>query len=110
MIIEGSHRPRMAPEARPVHNGAGPPVKHGSLRTVGSRWEQKPLGGVLSVAQRSSFVVVANRLPVDEVTAPDGEKQWRPSPGGLVTALHPVLTEHRGTWIGWAGGDGPAPE
>nr|ABV26721.1 trehalose-6-phosphate synthase [Actinoplanes sp. SN223/29] len=62
------------------------------------------------MAQRSSFVVVANRLPVDEVTLPSGEKQWRSSPGGLVTALHPVLTEHRGTWIGWAGGDGPAPE
>ena len=40
----------------------------------------------------------------------DGERQWRPSPGGLVTALHPVLVEHRGTWIGWAGGDGEAPE
>jgi trehalose 6-phosphate synthase len=62
------------------------------------------------VAERSSFVVVANRLPVDEVTTPDGEKQWRPSPGGLVTALHPVLVEHRGTWIGWAGGDGEAPD
>ena len=62
------------------------------------------------MAQRSSFVVVANRLPVDEVTTPDGEKQWRPSPGGLVTALHPVLTEHHGTWIGWAGGTGDAPE
>ncbi len=62
------------------------------------------------MAVRSSFVVVANRLPVDEVTGPDGDRQWRPSPGGLVTALHPVLAEHRGTWIGWAGGDGPAPE
>ena len=62
------------------------------------------------MAERSSFVVVANRLPVDEVTGPDGERQWRPSPGGLVTALHPVLAEHRGTWIGWAGGDGRAPE
>ena len=60
--------------------------------------------------ERSSFVVVANRLPVDEVTGPDGERQWRPSPGGLVTALHPVLTQHRGTWIGWSGGDGPAPD
>jgi trehalose 6-phosphate synthase len=62
------------------------------------------------VAERSPFVVVANRLPVDEVTGPDGERQWRPSPGGLVTALHPVLTQHRGTWIGWAGGAGDAPE
>ena len=57
------------------------------------------------MAERSSFVVVANRLPVDEVTTPDGERQWRRSPGGLVTALHPVLAEHRGTWVGWAGGD-----
>ncbi|RZU52486.1 trehalose 6-phosphate synthase [Krasilnikovia cinnamomea] len=62
------------------------------------------------MAERSSFVVVANRLPVDEVTTTDGERQWRPSPGGLVTALHPVLVQRRGTWIGWAGGDGEAPE
>jgi trehalose 6-phosphate synthase len=62
------------------------------------------------VAERSSFVVVANRLPVDEVSGPDGQRHWRPSPGGLVTALHPVLTQHRGTWIGWPGGAGEAPE
>lgn len=58
---------------------------------------------------RSSFVVVANRLPVDEVTTEEG-RQWRRSPGGLVTALHPVLARHKGTWVGWAGGVGPAPE
>ncbi|MEU5669984.1 trehalose-6-phosphate synthase, partial [Micromonospora sp. NPDC047753] len=58
---------------------------------------------------RSSFVVVANRLPVDEVSTPEG-RQWRRSPGGLVTALHPVLAEHKGTWVGWAGGTGAAPE
>ncbi|HKD98792.1 MAG TPA: trehalose-6-phosphate synthase [Micromonosporaceae bacterium] len=51
----------------------------------------------------SEFVVVANRLPVDEVTTETG-RQWRRSPGGLVTALHPVLTEHEGAWIGWSGG------
>ena len=62
------------------------------------------------MTERSSFVVVANRLPVDEVITDDGERQWRPSPGGLVTALHPVLTQHRGTWIGWSGGTGDAPE
>jgi trehalose 6-phosphate synthase len=47
-------------------------------------------------------VVVANRLPVDEVTTPGG-RSWRRSPGGLVTALHPVLSGQRGTWVGWAG-------
>jgi trehalose 6-phosphate synthase len=51
----------------------------------------------------SSFVVVANRLPVDEVITEAG-RSWRRSPGGLVTALHPVLVEHAGSWIGWSGG------
>jgi trehalose 6-phosphate synthase len=49
-------------------------------------------------------VVVANRLPVDETALPDGTVEWRRSPGGLVSAMHPVLRERRGTWIGWAGG------
>jgi trehalose 6-phosphate synthase len=65
------------------------------------------------VAGDSSFVVVANRLPVDQVEAADG-RQWRRSPGGLVTALQPVLAAQGGTWIGWAGGASsphePAPE
>jgi trehalose 6-phosphate synthase len=47
----------------------------------------------------SSFVVVANRLPVDEVSS----GSWRRSPGGLVTALHAVLAAQSGTWIGWTG-------
>jgi trehalose 6-phosphate synthase len=47
-------------------------------------------------------VVVANRLPVDEVTTAGG-RSWRRSPGGLVTALHPVLAGQHGTWVGWAG-------
>ncbi len=51
---------------------------------------------------QSSFVVVANRLPVDAVDTLDG-RAWRRSPGGLVTALHPVLVEQRGTWVGWSG-------
>jgi trehalose 6-phosphate synthase len=53
----------------------------------------------------SDMVVVANRLPVDRVEAPDGTMTWRPSPGGLVTALEPVLRRHHGAWIGWPGGD-----
>jgi trehalose 6-phosphate synthase len=28
---------------------------------------------------------------------------WRRSPGGLVTALQPVIAEQKGTWIGWTG-------
>ncbi|HLU45405.1 MAG TPA: trehalose-6-phosphate synthase [Natronosporangium sp.] len=60
------------------------------------------------MTKRSEFVVVANRLPVDEVVTEEG-RSWRRSPGGLVTALHPVLVARQGTWVGWAGGVGEAP-
>lgn len=51
----------------------------------------------------AEFVVVANRLPVDRVVTGDGEESWRPSPGGLVAALEPVMAEARGAWVGWPG-------
>lgn len=50
----------------------------------------------------ASFVVVANRLPVDRVEGPDGA-DWRPSPGGLVTAFDPIMHKRRGAWVGWHG-------
>src|ERR1700752_559300 len=34
---------------------------------------------------------------------PDGSKTWKRSPGGLVTALEPLLRRRRGAWIGWPG-------
>ena len=56
----------------------------------------------------SDFVVVANRLPIDMERLPDGTVNWKRSPGGLVTALEPLLRKQRGAWIGWAGVvDGP---
>ena len=51
----------------------------------------------------SDFVVVANRLPVDMERLPDGTIEWKHSPGGLVTALEPLLRKRRGAWIGWPG-------
>jgi trehalose 6-phosphate synthase len=51
----------------------------------------------------SDFVVVANRLPIDMERHPDGTVTWKRSPGGLVTALEPLLRRRRGAWIGWAG-------
>ena len=51
------------------------------------------------------IVVVANRLPVSW----DGE-QWVTSPGGLVRALEPVLQKVNGSWVGWAGNAGEAPD
>lgn len=52
---------------------------------------------------RYDFVVVSNRLPVDRVVDPDGTARWQRSPGGLVTALEPVMRASHGAWVGWAG-------
>ncbi|WP_165168576.1 trehalose-phosphatase [Rothia uropygialis] len=49
------------------------------------------------------FVVVANRLPVDRTVDDNGESKWRRSPGGLVSALAPVMSSHAGAWVGWHG-------
>jgi trehalose 6-phosphate synthase len=51
----------------------------------------------------SEFVVVANRLPVDRVAGPNGTASWRRSPGGLVSAIAPVMRNRKGVWLGWAG-------
>ena len=67
-----------------------------------------PRGGRKSETSRfgsSDFVVVANRLPVDQERLPDGTVAWKRSPGGLVTALEPLLRRRRGAWVGWAGLD-----
>lgn len=54
-------------------------------------------------AGSSDFVVVANRLPIDMEQLPDGTVTRKRSPGGLVTALEPLLRRNRGAWIGWPG-------
>ena len=45
-------------------------------------------------------MIVANRLPVDRVQQPDGEVAWRRSPGGLVSALEPVMRANDGAFLG----------
>jgi trehalose 6-phosphate synthase len=37
------------------------------------------------------------------VVEPDGTASWTRSPGGLVTALEPVMRQKDGAWIGWGG-------
>lgn len=54
-------------------------------------------------AREYDFVVVSNRLPVDRVVHPDGSEGWTTSPGGLVTALEPVMRSADGAWVGWPG-------
>jgi trehalose 6-phosphate synthase len=50
------------------------------------------------------FVVVANRLPVDQVGVDDqGSPRYETSPGGLVTALAPIMRAQHGAWVGWPG-------
>ena len=46
-----------------------------------------------------TVVAIANRLPVRH-----GDDGWELSPGGLVTALRPVMATHSGAWVGWDGG------
>lgn len=55
---------------------------------------------------RYAFVVVSNRLPVDRVVGDDGSASWKQSPGGLVTALEPVMRQADGAWVGWIGQPG----
>ncbi|UMG93475.1 trehalose-6-phosphate synthase [Nocardioides sp. TF02-7] len=50
------------------------------------------------------LVIVANRLPVDRITEEDGSTSWRRSPGGLVSAIEPVMRANDGVWMGWPGG------
>jgi trehalose 6-phosphate synthase len=50
-----------------------------------------------------AFVVVSNRLPVDHSLDDDGATVWTRSPGGLVTALEPVMQANDGAWVGWVG-------
>jgi trehalose 6-phosphate synthase/phosphatase len=49
-----------------------------------------------------TLVLVSNRLPASLEPGPDGPVV-KPSAGGLVTALRPVLKARKGYWIGWAG-------
>ncbi|HWU47861.1 MAG TPA: alpha,alpha-trehalose-phosphate synthase (UDP-forming) [Humibacter sp.] len=53
--------------------------------------------------QTYDLVIVSNRLPVDHVSGSGTDAVWRPSPGGLVAALEPIMKSEDGIWIGWAG-------
>jgi trehalose 6-phosphate synthase len=68
------------------------------------------VGKPVDTQASSNFVVVANRLPVDRVQLPDGSEGWTRSPGGLVSALAPVMRRQDGAWIGWVGSPDEAPQ
>lgn len=54
------------------------------------------------MSRKHEIIVVANRLPVQRIKHGRATR-WHPSPGGLVTAVAPVLKEHGGAWVGWPG-------
>ncbi len=49
------------------------------------------------------LVVVSNRLPVTLRRSPAGGWKAEHSPGGLATAMDPILKQSEGIWIGWSG-------
>ncbi|HVA52354.1 MAG TPA: trehalose-6-phosphate synthase [Acidimicrobiales bacterium] len=53
-------------------------------------------------SDKADLVVVANRLPVQHSSVTSSD-EWKPSPGGLVSALTAVLQNRNGLWIGWSG-------
>ena len=58
---------------------------------------------VQNFSNEQQLVIVSNRLPVDRVVDDSGEVSWLPSPGGLVTAMEPIVRELGCQWIGWSG-------
>jgi trehalose 6-phosphate synthase/phosphatase len=48
------------------------------------------------------LLIVSNRLPV-ELTEENGIWKVKSSPGGLVTALTPLMRRSKSVWIGWPG-------
>ena len=61
------------------------------------------------MARKGNILIVSNRLPVHRVG--EGEAaRWETSPGGLVSALRPILRNQPSTWIGWTGAADDEPE
>src|SRR5690606_25202166 len=76
-----------------MHTG----IPTGTVPFVDRSAEEPPAPG------QYDFVVVSNRLAVDRVVDDQGNATWQRSPGGLVTALAPIMAHEEGAWIGWNG-------
>ncbi|WP_370448767.1 MULTISPECIES: bifunctional alpha,alpha-trehalose-phosphate synthase (UDP-forming)/trehalose-phosphatase [Cryobacterium] len=74
-----------------------------SAEPTRSQTHPAPVVPADAMAGTYRLVVVSNRLPVDYEEADDGAIIWRTSPGGLVTALEPLMRSSHGAWVGWPG-------
>ncbi|MDN5869768.1 MAG: trehalose-6-phosphate synthase [Nitrococcus sp.] len=52
---------------------------------------------------KQRIVIVSNRLPIMLDRCDGSGWQAKPSSGGLVAALRPILRERGGLWVGWPG-------
>ncbi len=62
----------------------------------------------MTAGKNSRLLVVSNRLPIS-VSNIDNEWQIESAPGGLVTALSPIMQRAHGMWVGWPGCSPGAP-
>src|SRR5690606_6804579 len=99
----GSSPPLSRSRASPLTQipGVRSPSVFGSSRPIGMVGGHELRGIVSPTASR--LVVAANRLPV---RWSEKQERWTSSPGGLVSALAPILRERGGVWIGWTGATG----
>jgi len=73
-----------------------------SSTEAGDLWDTYRDAGPTPARGTAGLVVVSNRLPV-RLEDVGGKREWRASPGGLVSALTPVLRGRGGVWVGWSG-------
>ena len=103
----GPERPVSAPTAAETPTQRQPATAVAATGTTPTRrtGAERRRGGRHRRADQSQaqMVVVANRLPFDMEKLPDGSTKARQAPGGLVTALAPILSRRQGAWIGWPG-------
>ena len=95
-------RPNPSDNATPLGDSPSGPATPGHPRTALTP-RSAPSPSDVAEPGEYDLVVVANRLPVDFTAAEDGSVSWKRSPGGLVTALAPVMEGADGAWVGWSG-------
>src|SRR5688500_16083699 len=113
-----AHTASSTPDAISITHSMATPDRHGTApvcrtatvslnrsarRDIRHMHAPEPKRDDLYVDAVYDMIVISNRLPVDYQPGPDGETHWKSSPGGLVTALEPVMRAADGAWIGWAG-------